>query len=242
LSETQTQPQPSREAGTREARVKPLYVALVVIGMIVLVVGGVLLFTGKDANTNAGGGDNASIVPTAGAFSFHIDAPQVLLTSPNTKPGRAAKAAKPAAQQVEKLIHDFYQQAYLAPGEWENGAYAQTFTAFSAGAKAEAMKQLDAMTAGTQAADTIDTIKANEASLKEKVLMDQKGTPYSVVAVVTFTASADMKDGSSGAITSQGQYIFEKTGSGWQVTSFSVTRNDKAGTSSASSTPTGVDS
>lgn len=238
MAESQTQPQPSREARTREARVKPLYVVLAVIGVIVVVLGGVLLFTGKHDTTGATG--NTSISPTAGHFSFHIDQPQVLLTSSETNPGRAAKAAKPAAQQVEKLIHDFYVEAYLDPVQWENGAYAGTFNAFSDGAKSEAMGQIDAMTAGTQAADTIDTIDTDTASLKEKVLMDQRGNPYAVVAVVTFEASAGMKDGSSGNITSQGQYIFEKTGSGWQVTSFSVTRDDKAGTKSASSSPTAV--
>ena len=239
MAETETKPQPSREARTRDARVKPLYVVLAVIGVIVVVLGGVLLLTGgKDSG--GGTGNAASISPTAGHFTFKIDQPQVLLTSPQTNPGRAAKAAKPAAQQVEKLIHDFYVEAYLDPVQWANGPYAGTFTAFSDGAKAEAMGRLEAMTAGSQAADTIDTIDTKNASLKEKVLMDQRGNPYSVVAVVTFEASATMKDGSSGDITSQGQYIFEKTGAGWQVTSFSVTRNDKAGTTSASSTPTGV--
>jgi hypothetical protein len=238
-TDSQTQPTPSREARTRDARVKPLYVVLAVIGVIVVVLGGVLLLTGgKDSPPGAA--NAGSISPTAGHFTFHIDQPQVLLTSPQTNPGRAAKDAKPAAQAVEKLIHDFYVEAYLDPVQWANGPYAGAFSAFSDGAKAEAMSQLDAMTAGAQAADAIDTIDTKDASLKEKVLMDQRGNPYSVVAVVTFEASAAMKDGSSGDITSQGQYIFEKTGAGWQVTSFSVTRNDKAGTKTASATPTGV--
>ncbi len=240
MSESESTPQPSREARSRDNRVKPLYLVLGAIGALAVVVVGIVLFTGKDHTPGAPGGGDTNITATQGAFSFHIDAPQVLLTSADGNANKAAKMAKPAAQQVERLIHDFYVQAYLAPAEWEDGAYASTFDAFSDGAKAEAMKQLDAMTAGTQAADTIDTIKAGDASLKEKVLMDPKGQPYSVVAEVTFTASADLKDGTSGGVTSEGQYIFEKTDSGWKITSFSVTRNDKAGTTTASSTPTGV--
>ena len=58
------------------------------------------------------------------------------------------------------------------------------------------------------------------------------------MAVVTFTASADMKDGTAGTLTSQGQYILEKTSSGWKVTSFSVTRDDKGAKAAGSGTAT----
>lgn len=207
-----------------------------------VVVVGVLLFTGKD--NPPGGTDSANnISPSTGVFTFHIEGPpQVLLSSPDSNPNKAQKVAKPAAAQAERIIHDFYVQAFLAPDQWSDGTYDSAFTDFSGGAKAEAMSQLEVMTAGSAAADTFDGIEESGSSLKEKVLMDPHGQPYSVVAVVTFTASADMKDGTAGTLTSQGQYILEKTSSGWKVTSFSVTRDDKGAkaTGSASATPTAV--
>ena len=75
--------------------------------------------------------------------------------------------------------------------------------------------------------------------------MDPNGQPNSVVAVVTFQATVALKDGTSGTMMSQGQFILEKAGSGWQITAFSVTRTDQGSKTSASSgtaTPTGASS
>lgn len=202
----------------------------------------ILLFTGHNDATQDGGGDESPVPTATDHFTFQLQSAQVLLTSPDTNPDRAAKVAKPATAQVEKLIHHLYVQGYLTPDEWTDGAYPDTFEGFSEGAKAEAMQQLDVMTAGTAASDTIDSVRTDEAHLKQKVLIDPNGLPYSVVAVVSFTATADMKDGTTATLVSQGQYILEKTGSGWQVASFSVTRDDTVGapSGSASASPTAV--
>lgn len=221
---------------------KPLYLVLGGLAVVAVAVVAVLLFTGKGTPPGTDSAGN-TITPTTGGFTFTIDGqPQVLLSSPDTNPSKAQKVAKPAAAQAEKIIHDFYVQAFLAPDQWSEGTFDTAFTNFSDGAKAEAMGQLDVMTAGSAAADTFGGIKETDASLKEKVLMDPHGAPYSVVAIVTFTASADMKDGTAGTLTSQGQYILEKTASGWKVTSFSVTRDDRGAeaTGSGASTPTAV--
>lgn len=209
--------------------------------MVVVAVVAVLLLTKHKGTDNPGGGDGG-ITPTTGVFSFHIDPPQPLTTSPTANQDKAAKAAKPAAQAAEKLIHDFYVNAYLNTGAWTDGAFTGVFDGFSPGAKAQAMKQLNVLTAGTAAADTYNAITENNAHLKEKVLMDLNGQPYSVVAVVTFSAVADLKNGTSQKLISQGQFILEKVGSGWQVTSYSVTRSDQRATASGggTTTPTAV--
>ena len=238
MSDSQPTPQTHRAPPS----VKPLYLILGGIGVVVLAVVAILLLT-KHKGTDTGGGDSG-ITPTTGVFSFHIDPPQALTTAPTANQDKAAKAAKPAAQAAEKLIHDFYVNAYLNTGEWTDGAYAGVFDGFSAGAKAQAMKQIDVLTAGSKATDTFNAITENNAHLKEKVLMDLNGQPYSVVAVVTFSAVADLKNGTSQTLISQGQYILEKVGSGWQVTSYSVTRSDQKATASGSGTtgPTAVSS
>ena len=206
-------------------------------------VAAVVLFSGKGSGSQPGGSN--VIPPTAGVFSFHIDPPQALLTAPGSTADKTDKAAKPAASEVEKIVHDFYVRAYLDPAEWTNGPFGGAFDTFSPGAKAQAMKQLDVLTAGTAAADTFSSIKEKDAHLKEKVLMDPHGQPYSVVAVVTFEATVDLKNGTTGTLTSQGQYILEKVGSGWQITAFSVTRTDqksKATATSGTPTPSGASS
>jgi hypothetical protein len=230
LSDSQPTPQSHRAPPS----VKPLYLVLGGIGVVVVAVVAILLLT-KHKGTDAGGGDGG-ITPTTGVFSFHIDPPQALTTSQTANQDKAAKAAKPAAQAAEKLIHDFYVNAYLNTGEWTDGAYTGVFAGFSPGAKAQAVKQLDVLTAGTAASDTFNGVTENNAHLKEKVLMDLNGQPYSVVAVVTFSAVADLKNGTSQTLISQGQYILEKVGSGWQVTSYSVTRSDQKATASGGGT------
>jgi hypothetical protein len=234
-------PQPTPQTHRAAVRVKPLYLVLGGIALVAVAVLGIVLFSGNGNGSQPSGSD--AIPPTAGVFSFHIDPPQALVTAAGASADKANKAAKPAASAAEKIVHDFYVRAYLDPTQWTGGAYANTFDAFSAGAKAQAMKQLDVMTAGTAASDTFSSIKEKEAHLKEKVLMDPAGQPNSVVAVVTFEATAALKDGTSGTLTSQGQYILEKVGSGWQITAFSVTRTGQkskapGGTGTATATAT----
>ena len=219
---------------------QPRYLVLGGVGLVAVVVVAILLLSHKGGGPGPDGG-SGGILPTAGAFSFHIDPPQALYTAADTNADKANKAAKPAAVAAEKLIHDFYVKAYLSPAEWTNGAYADVFDSFSPAAKAEAMKQLDVMTAGRAAADIFASIQASNAHLREKVLMDPNGQPYSVVAVVTFDAAASLKDGTAGTLSSEGQYILQKAASGWQVTSFSVTRSDrpaKASPAGSGATPT----
>jgi hypothetical protein len=208
---------------------------------VVIALAAIVLLTRKSTGGGPGGGNQFS--PTTGVFTFHIDPAQALTTSPTANADKADKAAKPAAQAVEKLMHDFYVNAYLNTGEWANGAYSGVFDIFSAGAKTQAMHQLNVMTAGATAADDFASIKETSAHLKEKVLMDLNDQPYSVVAVVTFTATATLKDGTTAGLTSLGQYILQKAGSGWQIASYSVTRTAQGSKSSASggtTTPTAV--
>jgi hypothetical protein len=238
LSDSQPTPQPHRAP----PRVKPLYLVLGGLGVVVIALVAIVLLTRKSNGGGPGGGGN-QFSPTTGVFTFHIDPAQALTTAPTANADKAAKAAKPAAQEVEKLMHDFYVNAYLNTGEWANGAYDGVFDSFSAGAKAQAMHQLNVMTAGASAADNFASIKETSAHLKEKVLMDLNDQPYSVVAVVTFTATATLKDGTTAGLTSLGQYILQKVGSGWQVASYSVTRTAQGSKSSASggtATPTAV--
>jgi hypothetical protein len=237
LADSQPTPQPAREP----VRVKPLYLILGGLGVVAVIAVAILLLTRKGDGTPGDDGDGG-VTPTTAHFTFKIDPPQALITSPDTNPAKADKVAKPAASQAEKLIHDFYVNAFLNTGAWTDGAYTGVFNDFSNGAKAKAVDQLDVMTAGTAAADTFDSIKAKDASLKEKVLIDPNGQPYSVVAVVSFSATVNLKDGTTQTLVSQGQYILEKVGSGWQVTSFSVTRSDEkpSASTSGSATPTAV--
>ena len=73
------------------------------------------------------------------------------------------------------------------------------------------------------------------------MLLDPKDEPYSVVAIVKFTAIGTGKDGNDLAMTSQGQYVFQKIDGTWKVVSFRVLRNDvpRAPSPSASASASG---
>lgn len=189
-------------------------------------IAGVLILVTGGSDSPLVPGDH-SMAPTP-AFAFKVSKTLAVTTMPKADKKQAEQAAKPAAANAQKVLHDLYSEAFLAPDNWSNGSYDTAFGAFSAGAKAQAMKQVNVLTAGSAAGDTFSDIQPDKATMRTKVLMDLKNQPYSAVGTVTFTATATKKDGSGAVmLVSKGQYILQKTGNGWTITAFSVDRQDK---------------
>ncbi len=192
------------------------------------------------------GGSDSPLIPghseaPAPTFAFQVAKTvpvTTVLQQPNGNPPdakKSAEAATPAAANIQKSLHAFYSNAFLAPDNWTNGTYADAFGSFSAQAQAQGMKQIDVLTAGTDAGDTYSDIQPAKATMKTRVLLDPKGEPYSAVSTVTFAVDATLKDGTgTERLLSNGQYIFEKGPEGWMITAFSVQRSDQAPRSSGS--------
>jgi hypothetical protein len=226
--------------------VKPAYLIAGGVVALAAIVGILILVTGgKNSPLNLGGSSPAS---TPG-FAFTSEKAAVITTGPvttqdpNATPdkAKATQAGEPAATNAKAMLHNYYTQAFLAPGNWTSGSYDSAFTNFSPRARAQAQRHLEALTAGVAAGDTYSTIKPTKATIKTRVLLDGKYQPYGVACTIVFNADAARKSGGTVVMISEGRFILEKVGSTWQITSFNVTRNNKivpvaSGTATATAT------
>lgn len=149
---------------------------------------------------------------------------------------KASTAADPAATSAKAVLHAYYTDAFLLPANWTQGSYDSAFDSFSDQAKTQAEQHLAVFTAGTSAGDSYATIKPTKATIKTRVLLDALYRPYSVACTIYFEAAAASKTGDGRVnLVSQGQFILQKVGGGWRVTSFSVSRADQRTTSPSAS-------
>jgi hypothetical protein len=217
-------------------RIKP---AAVVGGGVVLVIAVVLVVA-----LLGGGGGRALIggsEPSTPSFSFKVTKVVAVPTRPDATAAKLKGKAKAPANEVVQVMDALYVQAFLNPENWQNASYDDVWSMFESGAGAQAQQQVDTLTAGSGAGAVFDEILPKSGTLKAKVLLDPKDEPSSVVAIVKFVAIGSGKDGKDLAMTSQGQYVFQKIDGTWKVVSFKVVRNDvpKAPSPSASASASG---
>ena len=140
------------------------------------------------------------------------------------------------------MLRRYYTDAFLLPSNWSQGSYDSAFGG-CVRHQAQAQQHLPALTAGTSAGDTYATIKPTKATIKTRVLLDARYRPFAVACTIVFNADAVKKAGGGTVVlVSQGQFILEKVGAGWKVTSFSVTRADRGradATESGAAAPSG---
>ena len=185
------------------------------------VVLGVLLLGGKNVIPGFG-----PTTPPTPDFAFTKAKVAAVPTMAGVKVASLKTTAKTAADEVTKTMDLLYIGAFLDPGNWQAGSYGDVWDLFDKGASTEAQQQVDTLTAGTGAGATFDAIVPVSGSLKAKVLFDQKGQPFSVVAIVHFKATGSGKNGQDLQMDSEGQFMFQKVGGAWKVVSFRVLRND----------------
>jgi hypothetical protein len=216
------------------SRIKPAYLIVGGVAIVVAVVLGVLSLGGRGAIPGFG----PSTPPTP-KFAFTMAKVVAVPTQAGVKVSTLKTTARSAAAEVKKTMDSLYVGAFLDPGNWQAGSYGDVWDLFETGASTQAQKQVDTLTAGTGAGATFDAIAPKNGSLKTKVLFDQKGEPFSVVAIVRFEATGSGKDGRDLQMNSQGQFVFQRVDGAWKVVSFRVLRNDIP---SATATPTPTES
>jgi hypothetical protein len=213
--------------------VKPAYLIGGGVLALVVIVGLLILLTGGSASPIIGG--SKSETPTPGfqfkALKLHaITTGPVTTQNPDAHPDtqKASTAAGPAAADAKAVMHAYYTDAFLAPDNWTQGSYDSAFDGFSPQATNQAQQHLPVLTAGTAAGDTFSSIKPTKATIKTRVLLDGLYRPYSVACTIYFEAAAANKTGGGKVdLVSQGQFILQKVGNAWKVTSFSVRRADQ---------------
>ena len=207
---------------TSAPTVKPVYL---IGGVVFVVLAIVAFFLLKGGGGNPAG--TGTVTAQTPSFLFKVSDVIAVPTRAGVKGKQLKAKAKPFAKEVANALDLFYSQAFLDPANWQQGSYDNAWALFDAGASMEARKNIDTLTAGTSAGDTFKTILPVKGVLKAKVLFDNNDKPFSIVAIVHFSASAAGKDGKSFLLQSQGQYVLQKIENRWKVVSFHVQRNDQ---------------
>jgi len=168
-----------------------------------------------------GGPDN-----TVPEFSFSTGKAIPIPTVAGVKAKKLKGAATQAQSKADEVMDSFYTEAFLDPANWRDGSYDDVFKSFSSGAAAQAQKDLATLTAGS-VGGTIASISPAKSTLSTRVLMDSKGQPASIVALVKFSAKGSVTAGGTHVFSSVGQYFLEPVGGNWQIVSFDVKRKDQ---------------
>ena len=219
----------------QHAQSSPRKTPLFIIGGIAAVaalVAAIFVFTG--------GGDGPLGIPLGNdtpetpEFAFKVQKGPVITTAEGADQQKAVAAAEPAAKAVTAALDTLYTEAFLDPANWQEGSYEDALVLFSTGARAEAQRQLELLTAGTEVSG-LETIRPMASTVKTEVLVDPKNVPASVIGIVKFQASG-VEGSQRFVFNSKGQYTLQKIDGDWTIVSFSVSRADKEGTA-GSATP-----
>jgi hypothetical protein len=213
-----------RHARTQTGRAKPIVLAGGVAALIAIGVVLFLVLGGGGAGGVLVGGDDA---PSTPPFDFELAKIVAVPTRPDAVAKKLHGKARPAAEEVADAMTDLYVGSFLDPEHWQNDEYDDVWSVFSDEAAAEAESRADVLTAGIGAGTAFDSIEPDEGTLRMRVLLDEKDEPFSVVAIVRFSATGSAPDGSSVLMQSAGQFILEQTDDGWDIVSFHVQRNDQ---------------
>jgi hypothetical protein len=150
--------------------------------------------------------------------------PKLVRTTSRALGSRMRRAGRRAAAAARDIVTGLYTEAFLDPANWEAGTYDDAFVDFSRAARDEAGRRTALLTAGAEAAERYDEIRAIAGRIATKILLDRNGVPTLMVSSVTFAAAALGPDPQT--LRSRGRFLFERAGSGWKIVSFHVIRSD----------------
>jgi hypothetical protein len=203
----------------------PAIVAIGAVVVVALVVGGIVLLSGGDGQTMTSPHGGTTVAVTTPDFDFKT-AKVVAIPTAGQTPKKLTAAATGASKQAVVVLDALYTEGFLDPSSWDDASYDDVWAQFEKDAATEAQSHAGALTAGSAAGDAYTTIEPAKGTVKPRVLMDPKGQPLSVVAIVYFTAKGMHDDGSYTLFKSTGQYFLRRDAGGWKITAFEVSRKD----------------
>jgi hypothetical protein len=217
---------------TTQKRVGVAKIAIAVVVLAVIVVGGKLLFGGDDGPTTQGG---THVDVNTPPFDFKVAKTVVVPVSEDQKRKKLEAPATAASDEAVGVMDTIYTETFLDPSSWKGANYDEAWTQFTQDAGTQAQADTATLTAGTGAGDSYDTIEPVKGLVKPRVLVDEKGQPVSIMASVSFSAQGAHGDGTYTLFKSSGQFFLRKVGDVWKVVAFQVHRADSEETAPPSS-------
>ena len=199
----------------------------VVIGVVAAVaVLGVLWFLfGRGDASPIDIGQIINPTPAPPQFVFETVDSKPEAAAPHIDKGKLTKAAERNAPAVQDALQRLLQAGYIDPGSWgDAGALDDYFTEDAAGS---VEPEIDTLSLGKDAADTIESVTPLPSRLKVTTLLDGDLNPIRALGEVRFKAKATNTDASTIRIEVTGAFFLVPDGDTWKVEAFDLDRQMK---------------
>ena len=201
-----------------------------------MLVGGAILLavTGGDNPISSIFGASKTPVPD---FNFKVAKIQPVTTT-KTRAKKVLDVVKPVAEDVQKAMDELYMGTFVDPNVWNDADYEDVFdNVMDGAAKDQAANEIDAITLGSDAGSTYESLQPGYSRLTINVLTDTSDSPVEAIAVASFQGLAVHDDGSYSKVLSTGSYFFKHEDGGWKIFAFRVNRDEKKAKAPAAATP-----
>ncbi|MBI4260660.1 MAG: hypothetical protein HY658_08855 [Actinobacteria bacterium] len=167
------------------------------------------------------GGSDEIEEPAAGpSFDFELSS----VTQEATGSARIASAdLRAAARGIRTTLSELYREAFLDPANWAGQTFDEAWALFDVDAVGAARAEAATLTIGPDAAG-FEAIEVLEGSIQVSVLAGDDGSPFTAVALVTFSAEAVGADGVRVPVKSEGEFLLRPSDRGWLIYGWDLSR------------------
>jgi hypothetical protein len=207
-----------------------MWVAVVVL--VVVAGGGVAFFLIRNdqagnAQDRPGSSPTISVPPSVAAATINFHLKQVTPTTIGNPGAKADASSTKAADDVDKALAQFYEQAFLTKDNWDQADYSPAWASVVPESRAAAQHDEDLLTLGKDAPSTYSSVAFDNGDVSVQLLLDENSQPKSAIASVHFNANAKEQSGGTTAVRSVGRYFLRPEGDKWMIYGYQIRRKDK---------------
>jgi hypothetical protein len=198
----------------------------IIIGIVAAVaVLGLLWFLFGRGEDSVIGLPFTSSAPPPEQFEFKTVTPKPEATVAHLDKKKLEKAAKHNVPAIQDVVTEFLQAGYVDPETWGDAGKLDDF--FTEEAAKQVEPNIDTLSLGKNASDTIQSVHPLPSKLKVTTLIDGNLDPIRALGEITFKAKATNTDGSTTKITLTGTFFLVPDGDGWKIEAFDLNREEK---------------
>ncbi len=147
---------------------------------------------------------------------------------------KLTKAAKHNTPAVQDVLTQVLQTGYVDPDGWGDAGALDDF--FTDDAAKEVEPNIDTLSLGKNAGDTVESVNPLPSKLKVVTLVDGDLNAIRAYGEITFKAKATNTDGTSTKIELTGTFFLVPDGDTWKIEAFDLDRQDKPHKAKSSAT------
>ena len=208
----------------------------IIIGVIAAVAAlGLLWFLfGRGEESVISGINPFSSSPPVAEFTFKTVESKPEAAVAHLTKSKLTKAAKHNAPAVQDVLTQVLQAGYVDPDGWGDAGALDDF--FTDDAAKEVEPNIDMLSLGKNAGDTVESVNPLPSKLKVVTLVDGDLNAIRAYGEITFKAKATNTDGTSTKIELTGTFFLVPDGDTWKIEAFDLDRQEKPHKAKSSTT------